>query len=167
MAGLGKQILSLFTVTALLGAYLGRSMAGLGKQILSLFTVSALLGAAFGCFGVLWAALVCSLQNSCVFTLYFKALYSSPMKKYAFLHCTFKALLQNLCAFTLYFKALYTSEKVCIFTLYCKALLQDSCAFTVYFKALYSSPVKKYAFLHCILRFCCKTRVLLRCISKL
>ena len=41
-----------------------------------------LLWAALGCFGLLWAALGCS----CAFTLYFKALYSSPVNKYAVLH---------------------------------------------------------------------------------
>ena len=39
--------------------------------------------AALGCFGLLWAALGCS----CAFTVYFKALYSSPVNKHAVLHC--------------------------------------------------------------------------------
>ena len=48
---LGRQILSLFTVSALSGVSLGMSWERLGKQILSLFVVSAPSGCRVACFG--------------------------------------------------------------------------------------------------------------------
>ena len=45
--GLGKQILTLFTVGALSGASFDLSSDCLGKQILTLFTVGPLSGASF------------------------------------------------------------------------------------------------------------------------
>ena len=113
LARLAKQILSLFTVGALLGCSFGTLLAQLAKQILSLFTVGALLGVllwhtagkageaefvasygALGCFGLLWASLGCGLLWPAVGCLAKQIL--SLFTVGALLGCSFGTLLARL-----------------------------------------------------------------------